>query len=138
MSTRRIRRLEGVLQEEISDILRKEVRDPRVGFASITRVEVAADMSQAKVFVSIYGSDEEKKECLKALDSAAGFIRLQIGERIRARQTPEILFRLDESIEQGARVFELLRQVQEELGGDKDGDQVLPGDGEAEDGASKE
>jgi len=103
-------RLREELRREASDILRK-MKDPRVGFVSVTDVEVSQDLRHVKVFVSIFGSDEDKERTLEALEHARGFVRTEIGRRIRLRHTPEIHFRLDESIERGHRINALLRTV---------------------------
>ncbi len=108
-------RVGEAIKEEISDIIRNELKDPRVGFASITRVEVSRDLRHAKVFVSVFGDEAQKAETIRGLESAAGFIRSEIGKRIRLHHTPEIVFRLDESIEHAVRIAKILRD--EEGGG---------------------
>lgn len=110
-------RLSEAIKKEISDIIRNEIKDPRIGFASVTSVEVSNDLRHAKIFVSVFGPDEEKKATLKALERAKGFIRSELGQRIRLRYTPELVFYLDSSIGHGARVMELLRTVQNEREG---------------------
>lgn len=112
MAQQRSARLQAALLEEISDIIHSELKDPRVGFASITEVEVSPDYRQAKVYFSVLGDDEQKAATLEGLNSAVGFIRTEVGRRIRLRSTPEISFKLDNSIERGARIFELLHQVE--------------------------
>src|SRR6056297_355537 len=98
MVNKRVRRLEELLKEEISQIIMREVKDPRIGFVSLTDVEVSGDLRHAKVFVSVYGSDEEKEETMEGLKQATGFIRKLIGERIKIYHIPEIIFRYDDSI----------------------------------------
>ena len=112
----RIARLRELFKEEISAILQREMKDPRIGFVSITDVELSPDLRHAKVFVSILGDAEAKASTMAGLENARGFIRKELGRRIRLRYTPEVLFRLDESIERGARVQRLLRQVAEAEG----------------------
>jgi ribosome-binding factor A len=112
----RIARLRELFKEEISVILQREMKDPRIGFASITDVELSPDLRHAKVFVSILGNAEAKASTMAGLENARGFIRKELGRRIRLRHIPEVLFRLDESIERGARVQRLLRQVAEAEG----------------------
>ncbi|MCL4516998.1 MAG: 30S ribosome-binding factor RbfA [Firmicutes bacterium] len=118
MTTQRIERLKEQLKIEISDIFKKELKDPRVGFVSITDVEVSGDLRHVKVFVSIMGDEESKAQTMEGLERATGFVRTEIGKRIRLRYTPEIRFKMDNSMERGARIFELLNQVKDERAGD--------------------
>jgi ribosome-binding factor A len=105
-----------VIAEELSDLIRTRMKDPRIGFASVTTVEVSADLRHAKVFISVMGSPEDQQATIRALDHANGFLRHELAQRLTIRYTPEIIFRLDESIERGARVLELMRQVHDEAG----------------------
>lgn len=102
------------IAQEVSDLLRTRVKDPRVGFASITRVEVSGDLRYAKIFVSVMGENQEQKETIKALHHATGFIRHELAERLTIRFMPEIAFKLDTSIEQGARILSLIREIEEQ------------------------
>lgn len=120
----RIARLRELFKEEISAILHREMKDPRIGFVSVTDVELSQDLRHAKVFVSILGDAEAKVKTMAGLDSAQGFIRKELGRRIRLRHIPEMMFRLDESIERGVRVQRLLRQVAEKEG---EGSEDAPG-----------
>lgn len=95
---------------ELSDLLRTRVKDPRVGFASITHVEVSGDYRHAKIYVSVMGSEEERDDTIKALKHASGFLRHELASRITLRYMPEIVFKLDTSIEQGSRILELIRE----------------------------
>ncbi len=110
MSLRR-EKLQELFKEEVSAILQRELRDPRIGFVSVTEVELSADLRHAKIFISVLGDDEAKGRTMEVLERAAGFVRSELGRRISLRYTPEILFRLDESIERGTRVVALLREV---------------------------
>ncbi|NPV71275.1 MAG: 30S ribosome-binding factor RbfA [Firmicutes bacterium] len=103
-------RVAEAMKEEISDIIHNHLKDPRIGFASITGVEVSGDLRHARVFVSVLGDDRQKQDTLRGLESAVGFVRSEIGKRIRMRHTPEIVFKLDESIERGIRVSRLIDQ----------------------------
>ena len=103
-------RLAAAIQEEISDILRG-MKDPRLGFVSVTGVEVSSDLRYARIYVSVLGSSAEEEATLEALRHAQGFLRSELGRRIRLRHVPEINFRLDPSIRHGARIFELLREL---------------------------
>ncbi|MGE5484251.1 MAG: 30S ribosome-binding factor RbfA [Ignavibacteriales bacterium] len=107
-------RVAEAIKEEISDIIHHEIKDPRVGFASITSVEVSRDLRHAKVFVSVLGGESEKTETIKGLESASGFIRSELGRRVRLHHTPEILFRLDESIERAARIARIIHEQEGE------------------------
>ncbi len=99
------------MKKEIAAILREEIKDPRIGFVTVTGVEVAGDHRHAKVFVSILGSEEEKAHSMEGLNKATGFVRSEIAKRIRLRYTPEIIFKYDESIERGIHISSLLHQV---------------------------
>ena len=110
MSLRR-EKLQELFKEEASAILQRRLRDPRMGFVSVTEVELSADLRHAKIFVSVLGDEEAKRGTMEALDRAAGFVRSELGRRVALRYTPEVLFRLDESIERGTRVVALLREV---------------------------
>ncbi|HLG63345.1 MAG TPA: 30S ribosome-binding factor RbfA [Ktedonosporobacter sp.] len=107
-------KLAELIAAELSDLLRTRIKDPRVGFASITHVEVSGDLRHAKVFVSVMGTQEEQAETIKALKHAAGFLRHELASRLVLRYMPEITFKLDTSIEEGARILDLIRQVEQE------------------------
>jgi len=113
----RFRRVAEEIKKEVSDILRTELKDPRiVKMTSVTDVETTRDISYAKIFVSIYGDKEEQETILKVLNKAAGFIRSEIGKRIRIRHTPEIEFLLDRSMEYGAHIESVLKELEPERG----------------------
>ncbi|MCL6582780.1 MAG: 30S ribosome-binding factor RbfA [bacterium] len=107
-------RVGQLIQEEISLILLEETKDPRIQFVSITRVEVSDDLKHAKVFASVLGSAEKKKEVFNGLRSAQGFIQKQLGRKLHLRYTPEIVFKMDDSIERGAHIYELLEEIKNE------------------------
>ncbi|MGI8483522.1 MAG: 30S ribosome-binding factor RbfA [Thermomicrobiales bacterium] len=111
--TRRTKQVGELLREELDDIIRKEVKDPRIGFMSITRVEVPPDLRSARVFVSVLGTDEEREKTLAARRSWAGCIRFHLKPRLRMRQTPELDFRDDRSMEYAQQISETLREVRE-------------------------
>ncbi|NLJ75674.1 MAG: 30S ribosome-binding factor RbfA [Peptococcaceae bacterium] len=112
-------RLAEAIKKEISELLREELKDPRIGFASITSVEVSRDLRYANVFVSVLGESEQQKITVKTLQGAQGFIRGELGKRIRLRYTPEINFKLDQSISHGSRIIALMEKVRaEDEGGD--------------------
>jgi len=105
-----------LIAEELSDLIRTRMKDPRVGFASITKVQVSGDLRHARVYVSVMGEDDDQRATIKALDHANGFLRHELAQRLTIRYTPEISFKLDESIARGAHLLDLLRQVREESG----------------------
>ena len=107
-------KLGELIAVELSELLRTRVKDPRVGFASITHVEVSGDLRHAKIFVSVMGTDDERAATMQALKHATGFLRHELAERIVLRYMPELVFKLDTSIEQGSRILELIRQVENE------------------------
>ena len=113
--TRRIERVNELLRAEISELLQRQLNDPRLGgLVSITEVVTSPDLRHAKVFVSVLGTPEEKAEVMKALKSAAGFMRRELTPRLNLRHIPELSFWDDTSIERGARVLQLLKEVSEE------------------------
>lgn len=114
MTTRRQEQLSELIAQELSDLIRTRMKDPRIGFASITDVELSADLRHAKVFVSVLGTPEEQRATLQALEHGAGFLRHELAQRLVIRHTPEILFRLDDSIARGARILQLMREIEEE------------------------
>ena len=112
MATRRILRLNEQIREELSELLHREMRDPRLsGLISITDVETTADLAASLVYVSVLGSDDDAEEVLRALRHAAGYLRRELGERVRVRRLPTLDFRLDPSIARGARIMQLLREI---------------------------
>ena len=108
---KRAERVSDQMKQEIADILMRKIKDPRIGFVTVTEVEVADDLRNAKVFVSVYGS--EKAATLKGLESASAYIRSELGRRMRMKFIPELLFRYDDSVERGAHINELLHEIQE-------------------------
>src|SRR5579871_4766249 len=103
-------KLGELIAVELSDLLRTRMKDPRVGFASITHVEVSGDLRHAKIFVSVMGSEEERVATMRALKHATGFLRHELAGRIVLRYMPELVFKLDNSIAEGARILELIHQ----------------------------
>lgn len=109
--SRRTRQVGELLREELSDIIRREVKDPRVGFMSITSVDVTPDLRSARVYVSVLGTDDERASNLEALRSAARFIRHHLKPRLRMRQIPELDFRDDRSMEYAQQIATTLREI---------------------------
>lgn len=102
-------RISEEIKKEVSDLIRNHIKDPRLpDFVSVTSVDVTRDLRYARVYVSVLGDDEKKKDALSALKHAAGFVRHEIGQRISLRYTPEFSFKLDNSIEQGIYLSKLI------------------------------
>ncbi len=112
MTRRRAQRAGRLIQEEISKIIQRELKDPRIGFVTITGVDVTDDLRYAKVFITVL-KREERERTLEGLEHAKGFIRREIGQRIKMKFTPEIEFRFDETIERGAHIEEVIRKIKE-------------------------
>jgi ribosome-binding factor A len=114
--SRRVSRVSALIKREISQMLLNEIKDDRVGagMVSITDVNVSGDLQHAKVFVSIYGTEEAKAETMEGLRSSANFVRRELGTRMRLRRTPEIVFLEDRSLERGDRMLHLLNQISQE------------------------
>lgn len=113
-SPQRVEKLRELIREEVSDIIHRSLKDPRIGFASVTDVELSSDLRHAKIYVSVLGGEQEQQRTMEALHSATGFVRTELSRRIRIYRAPEIQFRLDRSIERGTRVMELLREISQE------------------------
>lgn len=110
----RANRVGEQMKKELGDIISRKIKDPRIGFVTITDVEVTGDLQQAKVYISVLGGESQKENTLKGLAKAKGFIRSEIGQRIRLRKTPEIIFEFDESVDYGNRIENLIHQIHEE------------------------
>ena len=105
----RIERVNNLIRREISELLQRDVKDPRLSsFVAVTEVSASADMKYAKVFVSSMGTPEEKEEILLALTGASGFLRNELARRLRLRRIPELDFKWDDSIERGTRLLDLI------------------------------
>ncbi|MGI6604192.1 MAG: 30S ribosome-binding factor RbfA [Firmicutes bacterium] len=113
-------KLQEAFRQEISDLIQRELKDPRIGFVSVTAVEISGDLRHATAYVSILGSEEEKRASLEGLRRATGFVRSELGRRIRLRYTPELEFRLDDSIAYGVKLANLIGQIQKEEGAGRD------------------
>ena len=116
MANRRTERLNEQLRREISDILRRDVRDPRVGAPTVTRVEVTSDLSMARVYVRLGSDQAEHDHALTGLEAATVFVRRELGNRIRLRHVPELRFAADHTLEHAGRIEQLLREIEPMLG----------------------
>lgn len=115
-TSRRVSRVAELIKREVSQMLLSGIKDDRVGtgMVSVTDVDVSGDLQHAKVFVSIYGSDEAREETMAGLKSATGYVRSELGHRVRLRRTPEVIFVEDRSIERGTRVLSLINQLSQD------------------------
>ncbi len=114
--SRRIERLNSMIRRDVSELLRYEVKDPRVsGVVSVTRVNTSNDVQHARVYVSVYGTLREKEDTIAALQSAAGFIRRQLRGRLETRHVPVLKFILDDTLTEGNQMLELLDSLAEEI-----------------------
>lgn len=121
--TRRTERVNDLLREEISELIRHEMKDPRINsLITVTEVDTTPDLRYAKVFVSIMGTEEEKRNTLSRLAAATGFFRRSLAARLNIRRIPDLDFRRDDSIERGSRLLELIKQVERESGEKGPGD----------------
>ncbi len=109
----RLERIGEEIKREVSSIIAKDVKDPRLGMISITDVNVSRDLSWAKVYFSMLGSEDEREKTLEGLERAKGFVRTELSKRLRVRHTPEIIFQFDPSLEQGAKMDALLRSLKQ-------------------------
>lgn len=111
MASRRMSRVNEQLKREITRIIRDEVKDPRIGFITLTGVEASRDLSFARVHVSVMGDEDEKEETIAGLSAAAGFIRGELGRRLHLRRAPELRFELDRGVDHARRIDSLLKEV---------------------------
>jgi ribosome-binding factor A len=114
-TNRRVSRVAELIKREVSQMLLNGIKDDRVGtgMVSVTDVDVSGDLQHATIFVSIYGTEEAKTETMAGLKSATGYVRSELGARIRLRRTPEVIFMEDHSIERGTKVLSLLNQLEQ-------------------------
>ncbi|MDI6704082.1 MAG: 30S ribosome-binding factor RbfA [bacterium] len=113
MPYKRAERVSALIKKEISDIIQRKIKDPRVGLVSITHVWVSKDLRLAKVYVSIYGNEHDVREGTSCLKNCSSFIRQELGKRIRLRYIPEICFIYDPSIMESIRISEIIRSLKE-------------------------
>ncbi|AOH39278.1 30S ribosome-binding factor RbfA [Dialister pneumosintes] len=111
MSELRIRKMQEFIKQEVSSMLLREVKDPRLGFVTVTGVHLTGDLREATVYVSLFGSEKEKKESMTALEMATGFIRRELGKRLKIYYTPQISFEQDTSLDYGMHIEGLIKQI---------------------------
>src|SRR4030043_2469424 len=122
MEGKRSEKVADLIQKEISQMLLKSIKDPRIGFVTITRVSVSEDCRFAKIYFSVAGPLEERERSTKGLESAKGYVRKELGRRIRLRYTPEIMFQFDTSIEYAIHMEELIQRIHPKREADGDGE----------------
>ncbi len=110
----RLKRVNEACREALGEVLQEKMKDPRVGFVTVTRVEVSPDLRQAKVWLSVLGTAEEVEECMQAMERAKGFMRRELGRRVRMRYTPELRILLDRGAEVSERVQGILNRLEDE------------------------
>jgi ribosome-binding factor A len=120
MEGKRSEKVADLIHKEISEMLVKTIKDPRIGFVTITRVAVSEDYRSAKVYFSVTGTVEERQRSVEGLNSAKGYVRKELGRRIRLRYTPEIIFKFDPSIEYAIHIGEVIRHIKGEEETDED------------------
>ena len=111
MPNRRHVQVAEEIQQIVSYLIQRELKDPRIGFATITNVEVTTDLRFARIYVSVMGSDEERKDTMAALQSARGFVRHEVATRMTTRTVPEIQFKLDRGLEYSDQINRLLGEI---------------------------
>lgn len=115
MGGKRTDKLNSLLQEVISEVIRQDVRNPHVHeFVAITKVDITNDLAYAKVYISVIGTDEDKKKTVKALQSAAGFIAVNASKKIVLRHFPELTFKIDDSVEKQIRIDSVIHKIRSE------------------------
>jgi ribosome-binding factor A len=119
---KRSERVADLIHKEISEMLIRSIKDPRIGFVTITRVTVSDDIRLAKVYFSVTGSQSEREKSLTGLNSARGFVRKELGRRMRLKHTPDITFHFDPSIEYAIHIAEVIQQLHREEGEDENED----------------
>jgi ribosome-binding factor A len=110
--TARTDRIDELLRQEIGSILSREIKDPRIGFATVTRVETAPDLGHARIWISVIGQKGERKQTIAALDGAMPFVRRELGARLRLRRIPNLHVQLDDTLERGTRILHLLDELE--------------------------
>ncbi|MEO0968406.1 MAG: 30S ribosome-binding factor RbfA [Cyanobacteria bacterium J06639_18] len=115
-TNRRVSRVAELIKREVSQLLLNGIKDDRVGsgMVSVTNVDVSGDLQHAKIYVSVYGTEEAKAQTMAGLKSATGFVRSELGARVRLRRTPEVIFIEDTGIERGSKVLSILNRLEQE------------------------
>lgn len=112
MGELRVRKIQEFIKQEVSNIILRELKDPRMGFVTVMDAHITGDLREAAVYISLFGSDEDKKNTLAALKSANGFIRTEVGRRLGIRYSPTIEFKEDTSLDYGMKIDKILRDIE--------------------------
>ena len=116
MGQLRMERVQELMKQELSKIILQDLKDPRIGFVTVTQVDVSSDLRNARVYVSLMGSEQQMTDCWKGLVSSLGYMRREIGHRVRLRYTQELSLALDKSLDYSVRIQELLQKISREGG----------------------
>lgn len=114
MGQLRMERVQELMKQELSKIILQDLKDPRIGFVTVTAVDVSSDLRNAKVYVSLMGSEQQIADSWRGLQSSRGFLRREIGHRVRLRYTPELTLELDKSVDYSVHIQELLQQIKKD------------------------
>ena len=114
MGQLRMERVQELMKQELSKIILQDLKDPRIGFVTVTAVDVSSDLRNAKVYVSLMGSEQQIADSWRGLQSSRGFLRRESGHRVRLRYTPELTLELDKSVDYGVHIQELLQQIKKD------------------------
>lgn len=114
MSSQRPGRVQEAIRQEVSNIIHSQMRDPRLGFLTITGVELTKDLRYARIYFSVLGEDKEKKLALRGLNAAKGYIKGLLGDRIKLRYMPDIEFKIDETLERTQHIYDLFEKIKKE------------------------
>ncbi len=112
MGELRVRKIQEFIKQEVSNILLRELKDPRLGFVTVTDARITGDLREATVYVSLFGKPEEKQNTMKALKNATGYIRTEVGRRLGIRYSPTIEFKEDTSLDYGMKIDKILRDIE--------------------------
>ncbi len=116
MGQLRMERVQELMKQELSKIILQDLKDPRIGFVTVTKVDVSSDLRNARVYVSLMGSEQQIRDCWRGLLSSLGYLRREIGQRVRLRYTPALSLALDKSLDNSVHIQELLQQISREEG----------------------
>ena len=114
MGQLRMERVQELMKQELSKIILQDLKDPRIGFVTVTAVDVSSDLRNARVYVSLMGSEQQIADSWRGLQSSRGFLRREIGHRVRPRYTPELTLELDKSVDYGVHIQELLQKIKKD------------------------
>lgn len=114
MGQLRVEKVQAFIKQEASKMILNELKDPRIGFVTVTQVEVTGDLRHAKIYLSLMGTDEEKAQSWQGLTKAVGFLRTEIGKRLKMRFSPELTLHLDESLDYSEKIQKLLLKLKQD------------------------